>query len=237
MTTATLQRRIAACPWPAIHDDLHAKGAAVLPQLLDAHARTALRALYESGRFRNRVVMAQHNFGRGEYKYFAYPLPPLIQELRETLYRRLMPVAEQWSRALALPDKLPATHAQFLARCRRAGQPRPTPLLLRYGAGDYNCLHQDLYGRISFPLQAVFLLSEPGADFEGGELMLVEQRPRMQSKGIIVPLRAGDAAVFATSHRPAQGKRGYYRVAMRHGVSEVRGGERITLGIIFHDAA
>ena len=237
MTTTELQHRIAACPWPAVHDDLHARGVAVLPQVLDARARAALRASYESGDFRSRVVMERHNFGRGEYKYFAYPLPPLVQELRESLYQRLVPVAEQWSSALALPGKLPGAHAEFLARCRRAGQPRPTPLLLRYGAGDYNCLHQDLYGRISFPLQAVFLLSEPGTDFDGGELMLVEQRPRMQSRGIVVPLRAGDAAVFATSHRPAQGKRGFYRVAMRHGVSEIRSGERLTLGIIFHDAA
>jgi hypothetical protein len=237
MTSADLQRRIADCPWPAIHGDLHAKGAAVLPQLLDARTRAALRASYESGRFRSRVVMERHNFGRGEYKYFAYPLPPLVQELRETLYQRLMPVAEQWSRALALPARLPAAHAEFLARCRWAGQPRPTPLLLRYGAGDHNCLHQDLYGKVSFPLQAVFLLSEPGTDFEGGELMLVEQRPRMQSKGMVVPLRAGDAAVFATGQRPMQGKRAFYRVALRHGVSEIRSGERITLGIIFHDAA
>src|SRR5262249_47718572 len=157
-------------------------------------------------------VMERHNYGRGEYKYFAYPLPPLVQELRETLYERLVPLAGEWARALGQPGGLPATHAQFLARCRRAGQPRPTPLLLRYGAGDYNCLHQDLYGEVSFPLQAVFLLSEPGADFDGGELMLVEQRPRMQSRGAVVPLRAGDAAVFATSHRPAQGRRGVFRV-------------------------
>lgn len=237
MTTTDLQHRIAACPWPAVHDDLHSKGVAILPQLLDRCARAALRASYACGDFRSRVVMERHNFGRGEYKYFAYPLPPLVQALREMLYQRLFPVAEQWSRALALPGKLPAAHAEFLARCRRAGQSRPTPLLLRYGAGDYNCLHQDLYGTISFPLQVVFLLSEPETDFEGGELMLVEQRPRMQSRAMVMPLRAGDAAAFATSHRPAQGRRGYYRVAMRHGVSEVRSGERITLGIIFHDAA
>jgi uncharacterized protein len=237
MNNTDLQRRIADCPWPGIHDELHARGAAVLPQLLDARQRAVLRASYDSGRFRSRVVMERHNFGRGEYRYFAYPLPSLVQELRETLYGWLLPVAEQWSRALASPGRLPATHAQFLSRCRWAGQPRPTPLLLRYGAGDYNCLHQDLYGRISFPLQVVFLLSEPGTDFDGGELLLVEQRPRMQSKAMVMALRAGDAAVFASSLRPARGKRGFYRVGMRHGVSEIRSGERITLGIVFHDAA
>jgi len=205
MTSTELQRRIAACPWPAVHEDLHAKGAAILPQLLDASQRAALRESYASGRFRSRIVMEQHNFGRGEYQYFAYPLP--------------------------------AAHTELLARCRRAGQPRPTPLLLRYGAGGYNCLHQDLYGKLSFPLQVVFLLSEPGTDFEGGELLLVEQRPRMQSKARVVPLRAGDGAVFAVNHRPVRGKRGFYKAAMRHGVSEIRSGERFTLGIIFHDAA
>jgi hypothetical protein len=229
--------RIAGYPWPEIHEELHAKGAAVLPRLLEPAQRAALRAAWETGSFRSRVVMERHNYGRGEYKYFAYPLPPLVQELRESLYERLVPVAELWSRALGSKERLPATHAQYLARCRRAGQPRPTPLLLRYGAGGYNCLHQDLYGDVSFPLQAVFLLSEPDKDFEGGELMLVEQRPRMQSKGFVVPLRAGDAAVFANNHRPAQGKRGPFRVTMRHGVSEIRSGERLTLGVIFHDAA
>ena len=235
---STLARRLGACPWPVIHDDLHAKGTAVLPQLLDTEERAALRAAYaERGRFRSRVVMERHNYGRGEYQYFAYPLPALVQELRDTLYERLLPVAERWREVLNLPGKLPATHALYLARCRKAGQARPTPLLLRYGAGDYNCLHQDLYGELSFPLQVVFLLSEPGTDFEGGELLLVEQRPRMQSKAQVVPLRAGDGAVFAVNHRPAQGRRGYYRAAMRHGVSEIRRGERLTLGIIFHDAA
>jgi len=237
MTSADLQRRIAGCPWPDIHDDLHARGAAVLPQLLDARERAALRASYESGRFRSRVIMERHNFGRGEYKYFAYPLPPLVQDLRGELYQRLVPVAERWSHVLSGTGPFPASHREFLARCRHSGQRRPTPLLLRYGAGDYNSLHQDLYGKVSFPLQAVFLLSEPGSDFEGGELLLVEQRPRMQSKGVVVPLRAGDAAVFATSQRPAQGRRGFYKVTMRHGVSEIRSGERLTLGIIFHDAA
>jgi hypothetical protein len=233
-----LSHRIAACPWSGIYDDLHAKGAAVLPQILAAGERAALRAAYaERDRFRSRVVMEQHNYGRGEYQYFSYPLPALVQELRETLYGRLLPVAERWRELLGAPGKLPATHAHYLAHCRKAGQRRPTPLLLRYGPGDYNCLHQDLYGELSFPLQAVFLLSEPGTDFEGGELLLVEQRPRMQSKAQVVPLRAGDGAVFAVHHRPAQGRRGYYRAAMRHGVSEIRRGERLTLGVIFHDAA
>jgi hypothetical protein len=236
--TTDLEDRVAGCDWPGIERELDACGAALLPGLLDARERAALRASYgERGLFRSRVVMERHNYGRGEYQYFSYPLPSLVQALRDSLYRRLAPTASRWSQRLGRAEKLPGAHADYLARCRRAGQSRPTPLLLRYGAGDYNCLHQDLYGEVAFPLQAVFLLSEPGKDFEGGELMLVEQRPRMQSRGFVLPLRAGDGAVFAVNHRPAQGKRGYYRAVVRHGVSEIRNGERLTLGIIFHDAA
>ncbi|HZH46383.1 MAG TPA: 2OG-Fe(II) oxygenase, partial [Roseococcus sp.] len=184
-----------------------------------------------------RVVMARHGFGRGEYKYFAHPLPPEVAALRAALYGRLAPVANRWSEAMGLPTRYPAAHAEFLSRCHAAGQAKPTPLLLRYGAGDYNCLHQDLYGEHAFPLQVVVLLSAPGEVFEGGEFVLTEQRPRMQSRAEVVPLRQGEAAAFAVNHRPVQGTRGIYRVTMRHGVSRVRRGERQTLGIIFHDAA
>ena len=223
-----------------VEDALDAHGVAVLPQLLDAGACRALAALYDEageGTFRSRVVMARHGFGRGEYQYFAYPLPPGVAQLRGALYARLAPIANRWNTALGIAQRYPATHADYLARCHAAGQVRPTPLLLRYGEGDYNCLHQDLYGEHVFPLQVVVLLSQPGRDFEGGEFVLVEQRPRMQSRATVVPLRQGDAAVFAVNHRPVQGTRGPYRVTMRHGVSRVRRGARSTLGIIFHDAA
>ena len=219
---------------------LDADGVAVLPQLLDAQACRALAARYDEadeGTFRSRVVMARHGFGRGEYKYFDYPLPPPLPQLRTDLYARLAPTANRWSAALGVESRYPATHGEYLARCHAAGQMRATPLLLRYGEGDYNCLHQDLYGEHVFPLQVVVLLSEPGRDFEGGEFVLVEQRPRMQSRATVVPLRQGDAAVFAVNHRPVQGTRGPYRVTMRHGVSRLRRGARSTLGIIFHDAA
>lgn len=231
-----LRARIAACDWPSIRAALGADGVAVLPPLLDADQRAGLHRLYgDRGRFRSRIVMERHNFGRGEYQYFAYPLPAVVQRLRRLLYRELLPVANRWARALG-EEELPGSHRAFIERCQAAGQQRPTPLLLRYGDGDYNCLHQDLYGSVYFPLQVVFLLSEPGRDFEGGELVVVEQRPRMQSKPRVVTLRAGEGAVFAASQRPVQGKRGVYRATMRHGVSEVRRGERLTLGIIFHDA-
>jgi hypothetical protein len=181
--------------------------------------------------------MARHGFGRGEYKYFAYPLPAQIQTLRTTLYRQLAPVANRWNAAMGIDIQFPAEHADFLARCHQAGQLRPTPLLLQYGPGDYNCLHQDLYGEHVFPIQVAFLLSEPGRDFTGGEFVLTEQRPRMQSRPEVVPLRQGDAVAFAVHHRPVQGARGFYRVNMRHGVSRLRTGHRYTMGIIFHDAA
>jgi len=186
--------------------------------------------------FRSRVVMARHGFGRGEYKYFTYPLPNVVAELREALYPPLADIANRWNEAMAITLRYPCDHASYLARCRKAGQGKPTPLLLQYGAGDYNCLHQDLYGEHVFPLQVAFLLSRPGADFSGGELVLTEQRPRMQSRAEVVPLAQGEGVIFPVHHRPVQGTRGTYRVNMRHGVSRLRSGHRHTLGIIFHDA-
>jgi uncharacterized protein len=212
-------------------------GYAVLPGLLDAKQCTALAALYDDREaFRSRVVMARHGFGQGEYKYLAYPLPPVVAGLREALYPRLAPVANRWQRQLAVKPDFPDTLDAYLKRCHAAGQTRPTPLILKYGPGDYNCLHQDLYGELVFPIQATVLLSRPGEDFAGGEFLLVEQRPRRQSKGEVVPLSQGDAVVFPVNHRPVAGTRGHYRVTMRHGVSRVRSGQRFTLGIIFHDA-
>jgi hypothetical protein len=196
-----------------------------------------LAELYpEESHFRSRVVMGRHGFGRGEYQYFSYPLPAIIAALRPALYARLVPVANQWNEALGIGMRFPSTHAEFIARCHAAGQRKPTPLLLQYGAGDFNCLHQDLYGEHVFPVQVAILLSEPGRDFTGGEFVLTEQRPRMQSRAEVVPLTQGDAVIFAVRHRPVQGTRGVYRVNLRHGVSRIRSGQRHTLGIIFHDA-
>ncbi len=224
-------------PVPDLLERLDAHGHAVLPRLLDARRCAELVAMYdEDARFRSRVVMARHGFGRGEYGYFAYPLPEPVARLRAALYPPLATVANRWAEALGSGVRYPGTHDAFLARCRDAGQSRPTPLLLRYGAGDYNCLHQDLYGEHVFPLQVAILLAEPGVDFDGGEFVLTEQRPRMQSRVSVVPLRRGDAVVFAVNERPVRGSRGVYRVRMRHGVSTVRSGSRRTLGIIFHDA-
>lgn len=225
-------------PGEDLERDLDERGCAVVPALLQRQQCDALAALYaHPDGFRSRVVMELHGYGRGEYRYFAYPLPPLVQRLRETWYPRLAPIANRWHELMGLATRFPATHAEFLARCHAAGQLRPTPLLLQYGAGDYNCLHQDLYGEQIFPLQLAVLLSEPGRDFDGGEFVLTEQRPRMQSRPEVVPLRQGDAVVFAVNQRPVTGSRGVYRVAMRHGVSRLRAGHRHTLGIIFHDAA
>jgi len=229
--------RVSRIDWPAVAAELAGQGAATLGTLLAPDECGEIAALYaDDDRFRSRIVMARHGFGRGEYKYFAYPLPGPIGDLRTALYARLAPVANQWNERMGLGERYPADHEEFLARCHEAGQIRPTPLLLRYETGDYNCLHQDLYGELAFPLQVVILLSEPGKDFAGGEFVLTEQRPRMQSRPEVVALGQGEAAVFAVHHRPVAGTRGVYRVNMRHGVSRVRSGRRHTLGVIFHDA-
>lgn len=224
--------------WTRTYADLDARGAAVIDGLLTSARCREVASLYDDdGRFRSRVVMARHGFGRGEYKYFAYPLPEIVETLRTELYPHLAPVANRWNEAMGISMRYPERHADYLATCHAAGQVRPTPLLLRYAEGDYNCLHQDLYGEHVFPLQVAVLLSEPTTDFEGGEFVLTEQRPRMQSRPEVVSLRQGDAVVFAVHHRPVQGARGIYRVNMRHGVSRLRSGRRHTLGVIFHDAS
>jgi hypothetical protein len=229
--------RVEAIDWTQATSDLDAQGCAVLKGLLSAQECDTLAALYPDDKnFRSRIVMGRHGFGRGEYKYFAYPLPELIGNLRPLLYARLRDVANRWNEAMAIDIRYPESHDAFLKRCHAAGQIRPTPLLLQYGAADYNCLHQDLYGEHVFPLQVAILLSEPGRDFTGGELVLTEQRPRMQSRPEVVPLAKGDAVAFAVHHRPVQGTRGFYRVNLRHGVSRIRSGHRHTLGVIFHDA-
>lgn len=234
----SIEARLDAADWTRAAEELDRQGWTVIPGLLTASECTEVSGLYdEEDRFRSTVVMARHGYGRGEYRYFAYPLPPLVAGLRSGLYPRFAPIANDWSRRLGTGVTFPGKHAEFLERCHAAGQRRPTPLVLRYRAGDYNCLHQDLYGEHVFPLQAAILLDRPGEDFEGGEFMLTEQRPRMQSRGSVVPLGRGDAVVFAVNQRPVEGSRGPYRVAMRHGVSTVRSGRRRTLGIIFHDAA
>jgi hypothetical protein len=235
---APLDERIAALDWTAIENDLDAQGCAVIPRLLMAHDCDALVAHYATQDiYRSRVVMARHGFGRGEYQYYAYPLPPPVQQLRTTVYPRLVPIANRWNAASRIDVEYPRDHRAFIERCHAAGQRRPTPLILRYGVGDYNCLHQDLYGDEAFPLQLAILLSQPGRDFSGGEFVLVEQRPRMQSRAEVVPLQQGDAVIFAVNDRPVRGVRGVYRVKLRHGVSRVRSGQRHTLGVIFHDAA
>jgi hypothetical protein len=229
--------RIDAFDWAQIERELDGQGCAVLKGLLSRDECDAVAALYpHDAPFRSRVVMARHGFGRGEYKYFSYPLPALIAGLRPRLYGRLAGIANRWNQTLGIDITYPADHGAFLERCHKAGQIRPTPLLLQYAAGDYNCLHQDLYGEHVFPIQVAILLSEPGRDFEGGEFVLTEQRPRMQSRAEVVPLRQGDAVAFAVHVRPVQGTRGAYRVNMRHGVSRLRSGKRHTLGVIFHDA-
>lgn len=234
---SSLEQRVAGLDWPAIAAGLDAFGAAATGPLLDAGECIALRRLYdEPARFRSRVVMARHGFGKGEYQYFADPLPGPVLGLRQAFYPRLAPLANGWYERMDLPVRFPAAHAEFLERCHAAGQVRPTPLMLKYGPGDYNCLHQDLYGEHVFPLQVAILLSEPGAEFEGGEFVLTEQRPRMQSRAEVVPLRQGEGVIFAVRERPVAGTRGTYRVALRHGVSRLRAGARFTLGIIFHDA-
>jgi hypothetical protein len=229
--------RVDAIDWTATEGELDAQGCAVLKSLLTAEECRALAALYpDDAHFRSRIVMGRHGFGRGEYKYFSYPLPDVIAELRPALYARLQGTANRWNEAMGIDIRYPDSHQTFLKRCHDAGQTRPTPLLLQYEAGDYNCLHQDLYGEHVFPLQVAILLSEPGRDFEGGEFVLTEQRPRMQSRPEVAPLAQGDAVAFAVHHRPVQGTRGTYRVNLRHGVSRIRSGHRHTVGVIFHDA-
>ena len=232
-----LETRVESLDWARVSSDLDAYGWASLGHLLTADECQELAGLYEDGgSFRSTIVMARHGFGRGEYKYFAYPLPAIIAALRPALYGQLAPIANRWNELMGMAARYPATHADYIKRCHKAGQTRPTPLLLRYGEDDYNCLHQDLYGEHVFPLQVVILLSEPGKDFTGGEFVLTEQRPRMQSRAEVVPFRRGGAAVFAVHHRPVRSTRGTYRVNLRHGVSRLRSGHRYTAGIIFHDA-
>ena len=235
--TPDVEKRVAALDWQRIAGDLDTYGCAIVPALLASRECKSVQALYAAAKlFRSRVVMARHGYGRGEYQYFAYPLPELVATLRTALYPGLATMANAWNAKMNVDTRYPDNHSDFLARCHRAGQTRPTPLILKYEAGDYNCLHQDLYGEQVFPLQVAFLLSAPERDFTGGEFVLTEQRPRMQSRAEVVPLAQGDAVIFPVHHRPAQGTRGVYRVNMRHGVSRLRAGQRHTLGIIFHDA-
>jgi len=223
--------------WNEVEGEVSRYGCAMLPELLSPEECHAIAAMYpDDSRFRSQVTMARHGFGRGEYKYFSYPLPEPIASLRPALYARLAPIANQWNERMGIEDRYPLEHRDFIAQCNTAGQTRPTPLLLQYVAGDFNCLHQDLYGDLAFPLQVAILLSEPERDFTGGEFVLTEQRPRMQSRAEVVPLRQGDGVVFAVHNRPVDGSRGTYRVNLRHGVSRVRSGQRHTVGIIFHDS-
>lgn len=237
MKSEPASERMQAVDWARVWQDLDAQGNALIERLLSQDECQAVAKLYpKDDIFRCRVLMGMHGFGRGEYKYFHYPLPHPIDELRTAVYPHLVPVANRWNQAMGSDVQFPTEHAEFLERCHLAGQVRPTPLLLQYEAGDYNCLHQDLYGEHVFPLQLAILLSEPDRDFTGGEFVMTEQRPRMQSRAMVVPLRQGDGVVFAVHNRPVQGTRGVYRVNLRHGVSAVRSGRRHTLGIIFHDA-
>jgi hypothetical protein len=229
--------RAAALDWAGIAAQLGAFGCATTGPLLTPDECATIASRYgEDGIYRSRVIMGRHGFGRGEYKYFSYPLPGTIAALRASLYPPLADVANRWNTQIGIDQRFPADHAAYLKRCHAAGQARPTPLLLQYGEGDYNCLHQDVYGDLVFPLQVAFLLSRPGEDFTGGEFVLTEQRPRMQSRAEVVPLSQGEGVIFPVHHRPVQGTRGVYRVNMRHGVSRLRSGQRHTLGIIFHDA-
>lgn len=233
----TIAQRIGALDWQRFTKDLDAQGCAQITQLLSRAECASIAAMYaREDLFRSRVLMARHGFGRGEYRYFRYPLPDLVADLRMLVYPHLVPIANRWNAAMDIDVYYPPMHADFIARCHADGQTKPTPLLLQYGTGDYNCLHQDLYGKHVFPLQLTILLSEPERDFDGGEFVLTEQRPRMQSRPHVLPLRQGDAVIFAVHHRPIQGARGVYRVNLRHGVSRVCCGQRHTLGIVFHDA-
>jgi hypothetical protein len=233
----SIAERVSAADWQHVSQDLDAQGSAVVEDLLTPAECRDIAGLYpRDDLFRSRIVMARHGFGRGEYKYFNHPLPELVANLRAAAYPRLVPIANRWNQAMGIDVRYPEEHAAFIRRCHQAGQQRPTPLLLQYETGDYNCLHQDLYGEHVFPLQLAILLSEPGEDFTGGEFVMTEQRPRMQSRPVVVPLRQGGGVVFAVHYRPVQGARGVYRVNLRHGVSRIRSGHRHTLGIIFHDA-
>ena len=235
--TIAPERRMGEHDWERVAADLSAHGNAVIEKLMAPNECAAMAALYhQEEHFRSHIVMARHGFGKGEYRYFRYPLPDLLGGLRTALYARLAPIANDWNERMGEPARYPAAHRDFLQMCHKAGQTRPTPLLLQYAAGDFNALHQDLYGELAFPIQVAILLSEPGRDFMGGEFVLTEQRPRMQSRAEVVPLRQGDAVAFAVHNRPVQGTKGHYRVNLRHGVSRVRSGQRHTLGIIFHDA-
>jgi uncharacterized protein len=232
-----LRRQLAKVDWDLAGENLDARGFAVIDGLLSRQECQTIASLYaDEAKFRSRILMARHGFGRGQYKYFSHPLPSLIATLRSEAFPSLARIANRWNEIMAITERYPESHAAYLKRCHDAGQTRPTPLLLQYGPGDFNCLHQDLYGDLAFPLQVAVLLSRPGEDFTGGEFVLTEQRPRMQSRPSVVPLRQGDAVVFPVHHRPARGVRGHYRVNMRHGVSEVLSGRRHTLGVIFHDA-
>jgi uncharacterized protein len=236
-TAASVEARVAAYDWEAIAGELDNYGCAVLPKLLSLEECRSIAALYpDESHFRSHVHMARHGFGKGEYRYFKYPLPDLLGALRAALYPHLAGVASEWNVRMGIDERYPDAYASFLERCHDAGQTRPTPLLLQYVPGDFNCLHQDLYGDLAFPIQVAILLSEPGVDFTGGEFVLTEQRPRMQSRAEVVPLRQGDAVAFAVHNRPVRGSKGNYRVNLRHGVSRVRSGMRHTVGIIFHDA-
>ncbi|WDH50859.1 2OG-Fe(II) oxygenase [Pseudomonas chlororaphis] len=237
MSAPSLEQRLACLDWASIEQQLDQDGSAVIDNLLSADQCHELSGLYpHSELFRSRVVMARHGFGRGEYQYFAYPLPQRVAELRGQFYPRLVPLANRWNQLMNIPVQYPPRHEDFLQRCHAAGQQRPTPLLLQYGPQDYNCLHQDLYGDNVFPLQVAILLSQPGSDFSGGEFVITEQRPRMQSRPQVIGLKQGDALIFAVHHRPVPGVRGHYRVTLRHGVSRLHSGRRHTLGVIFHDA-
>jgi len=236
-SAVAIEQRLNRVDWTQVTRELDTRGCATIERLLTADQCAALISLYPSGnRFRSRVLMQNHGYGRGEYQYFSYPLPDMVAALRSGLYPHLAPTANAWNAAMGIDARYPMLHAEFVTRCAAAGQTRPTPLLLRYGESDYNCLHQDLYGELAFPLQMAILLAEPGRDFSGGEFVLTEQRPRRQSRAEVLPLRQGDAVVFAVHHRPVAGVRRNYRVNLRHGVSRVRSGERHALGIIFHDA-
>jgi uncharacterized protein len=232
-----LEDRVAAYDWARVREDLDLRGSALLESLLQPEECQTLAGMYPvDPLFRSRIIMSRHGFGQGEYRYFTYPLPGLIKCLRTSLYPYLTPTANRWNEAMGIDISYPARHQDFIERCHRAGQTRPTPLLLQYGPGDYNCLHQDVYGEHVFPLQVAILLSQPGPGFTGGEFVMTEQRPRMQSRAEVVPLGQGDAVIFAVHHRPIKGGRGFYRVNLRHGVSRLRSGQRHTLGVIFHDA-